>query len=286
MNIPTELLRTLVAVVEQGTLSAAGEVVGRSQPAISLQLKKLESLIGKPLLRREGRGVTLTDAGEVVLRHARDLLRVNDALVRHFHQPRLRGDVRLGIPNEFAISVLPPILGDFNEAHPDVSLHVTCDLSARLIELLGQGSLDVVVALSLQPHPGALMWREEPLNWARAPHFEVESRGKLPLVVAPHGCVYRYTMFSVMSQQTRPWQVAYTGTSYGGIQAAVLAGLGVTAMARSTLDNPQLLIVEDQSAWYPPLRSATLSILCANEASGDAIQRLVARLGRALGMKP
>lgn len=138
-NFPTDLLRSFVAVVECGGFSQAGGVVGRSQPAMSLQIKRLESLIGGELIRRSSRNVVLTETGVLVLDYARRILGLNDELHHCLQQSQLSGTVRLGIPNEFAMSYLPQILAGFTRRYPDVRLEVVSQLSRDLlIEQAGQ----------------------------------------------------------------------------------------------------------------------------------------------------
>ena len=121
-NLPTDLLRTFVNVTELGGFSKAGSQIGRSQPAVSLQIKRLEELLDTELLIRNGRQLKMTEKGEMLLSYARQILKLNDQAVSSLTRQKLSGHIRLGIPNEFAISFLPNILGKFSHSHPDISL--------------------------------------------------------------------------------------------------------------------------------------------------------------------
>ena len=245
-NLSIDLLRTFVTVVDERGFGRAGQVLGMSQPAVSLQVKRLEEHIGDRLLNRKGRRLTPTEKGEELMGFARQMIRLNDAAMAVVSESRLSGHVRLGIPNEFASSYLPRILARFSKEHPDLTLEVMCDLSTHLLARLQHRELDLAIAI----HAGAVSrelgpWSEE-LVWA------------LPLVVAPSGCVYRQRMLDALRQDGTAWRIVYTGTSYNGIRAAVGAGLGVTVLARSTV--PADLRIVENGLLLPALEPANVAI--------------------------
>lgn len=237
-NLPMELLRTFVAVVELGGFTHAGELLGRSQPAISLQIKRLETLLAGPLFQRvAGQRLGLTETGEVLLEYARQILLLNDEVFSRLLKPKVSGCVRIGLPNEFAVSLLPEILGKFTQSHPHVTLDVKCDLSVNLLTRLEKNhEFDLVIAIrqSLGPEPVAKGWTED-LVWVVSPKHSVQTKTPLPLVVAPGGCTYRNRMIDMLNNAGKPWRIVYTSPNISGIQAAVLAGLGATVLARSTV---------------------------------------------------
>ncbi len=167
-NYPTELLRSFVAVVDHGGFSQAGAVVGRSQPAMSLQIKRLEALAGGELIRRSSREIELTETGSLVLDYGRRILGLNDELQHRLQQSQLSGTVRLGIPNEFAMSYLPQILAGFTRRYPDVRLEVVSQLSRELLNEQKSQQLDLVIAFNEKTEiPAAAAWTEE-LVWVQA----------------------------------------------------------------------------------------------------------------------
>ncbi|MEX0731820.1 MAG: LysR substrate-binding domain-containing protein [Aquisalimonadaceae bacterium] len=255
-NLPTDLLRTFVTVADLGGITSAGAVVGRSQPAISLQIKRLEELVGVSLFERTGRALRPTGEGDVLLRYAREILSLNDqALSRLARQP-LAGTVRLGIPNEFASSFLPQILGKFAQTHPDVAVEVTCTLSTNLLASHERNELDLVFALHAdQPGDGVSEgWMEE-LVWVASPVHRSHTRVPLPLIVAPRGCVYRGRIMDVLEKARIPWRIVYSSPSFGGIRAGVLAGLGVTVLSESVVpDGLRTLPPDPQLPELPPVR--------------------------------
>lgn len=272
LNLPTELLRSYLAVIDFGGFTRAGEVVGRSQPAVSLQIKRLEKLVGYPLLRRSGRTLLPTEEGTLLLKYARQMLQLNDELVKQLVRPEVSGRVRLGIPNEFAASFLPNILGRFSKVYPDVSLEVICDLSGNLLQRLQYHELDLAIVIHPEPvDPQHRVWSEE-LVWVRGVDFADLAQRPLPVVVAPQPCVYRERLLRALDANALPWRITYTGTSYNGIRAAVMAGLGVTVLARSTI--PEGLELLSYGAGFPALAKADVALHFDSESATQAVQHL------------
>ena len=274
-NIPTDLLRTYVNVAELGGFSKAGSQIGRSQPAVSLQIKRLEEILDAELLSRNGRQLKVTEKGEILLSYARQILKLNDQAISSLTQPKVIGHIKLGIPNEFAMSFLPAILGKFSNAHPEISLEVTCELTTNLLSLLDEKNLDMVIAIHKpgeKLNANSAIWSEE-IVWVVAEDYTFQSDQSLPLVVAPEGCVYRNTIIHTLNSHSIPWRVVYTGTSYGGIRAAVMAGLGVTAIARSTV--PKGLKIVEPGAGFPPLPATFISLEYHKSVVSDALKHLI-----------
>jgi len=271
-NFPTELLRSYVAVVEHGGFSQAGCIVGRSQPAMSLQIKRLEALVGGELIRRSSRNIELTETGRLVLDYGRRILGLNDELGHRLQQSQLSGTVRMGIPNEFAMSYLPQILAGFIQRYPDVRLEVVSQLSRDLLNEQKNQQLDLVIAFNEQAKTRvSVAWTEE-LVWVQSNDAQFELQGYLPLVVAQQGCMYRDRMLETLDKESARWQIVYTGTSYGGIRAAVMAGLGVTALAKSTV--PSGLKIVKQSNLLPKLKNAKVSLHFLSNNPDELVRRL------------
>ncbi|WP_018149848.1 LysR substrate-binding domain-containing protein [Leeia oryzae] len=255
-NLPTDLLRTFVTVIDQGGFSNAGDLLGRSQPAISLQIKRLEELVNVSLFQRTSRSFQLSEEGQVLLAYARSILNLNDEVLARLSKVSLSGVVRLGVPNEFADSFLPDILGKFSQSYPDVTLEVGCELSTHLLAKLDKGEYDLVFGLHATRKVKTTNegWSEE-LVWVGSPQHAVYSKSPLPLIVAPIGCVYRQRILETLEQLGRPWRIAYTSPSFGGIKAGVLAGLGVTVLARSAVpDGLRILGAAEKMPKLPDIR--------------------------------
>ncbi|BBC01538.1 MULTISPECIES: LysR substrate-binding domain-containing protein [Bradyrhizobium] len=234
MNLDLELVRTFLAVIEQGGFTRAAGRLHKTQSTISLHIRRLEEIVGRPLFDRQGRGVALTEQGEVLRTYAEALLELNDEALLKLRRPPVTGTVRLGLPEDFATRHLPLVLRRFTAAHPAIRLEVRSALTAELMRDLGNGDLDIVLARrEFEATDGDALWRE-PLVWvgARGRAFAADP---LPLVMFPHGCVYRPEVLRRMRACARPWEIVYTSTSLAGVQAAVSAGIGITALAESTV---------------------------------------------------
>jgi len=273
-NLPTDLLRTFITVVDSGGFTRAGDLLGRSQPAISLQIKRLEELACGTLLKRNGRSLVTTDLGNMLLGYARQMLALNDEVVARLDQPKVAGGIRLGIPNEFAGSFLPDILGKFAQAHPEVTLEVGCDLSTNLLSRLDDGEFDLVFALHEDPTdvPHGKQWPEQ-LVWVGNPNHAVHLKSPLPLIVAPHGCIYRKRIIETLDRIGKPWRIAYSSPSFGGINAGVQAGLGVTVLAQSTV--PDALRVLPERVKLPTLKPIQMSLHHPDREVPPALERLI-----------
>ncbi len=274
MNLPTDLLRAFVTVAQEGSVTAAGEILGRSQPAISLQIKRLEDLLELSLFQRGNRRLTLTEKGKTLYEYADHMLSINDEALNRLTRPSLDGNVHLGLPNEFAVSFLPVILRRYALTHPEVTVQVSCDLSVNLQSRLAEGEFDMVLALEGdRPLSSSVCsWREE-VVWAGVAGSQAHRTHPLPLIVAPEGCVYRQRMLQTLDSQDREWRIAYSSPNFSGIKAGVVAGLGITAIARSTLaDGFKILGAKEH---LPALPNVRMCLLQADDALSPAAQRLV-----------
>jgi DNA-binding transcriptional LysR family regulator len=235
-NLPTDLLRTFVAVVELGGHSKAGAVLGRSQPAISLQIQRLEELVRAPLLAQEGRSILPTRAGESLLSYAREMLRINDEAVSYFHRSAKTGVLRIGLPTDYAVAFLQGALTRFIAQNPQTELEIHCDLSRELHQHLRADELDIIVAMmpSVRMPYLSRAWTEQPI-WAAAEGFHLDHVRPVPLGAHPEGCDYRMRMIQALDAVERRWRIVYSGPGISGLQNAVLNGLCISALTQATL---------------------------------------------------
>lgn len=268
-----ELLRAFQTVVKEKSFSAAGKKLGRSQPAVSLQINRLEQLVDVNLMARKGRSFGLTEEGEVLLDYAQRILKLNDEAIVRLRKPDVTGMVRLGIPHEFAISYLPEFLAGFSDTYPGVELEVISELSHTLLGRQARGELDLVIAIHRDPAytTSAEGWGEQ-LVWVTGSTTRESIDQRVPLVVAPHGCVYRYRILKALDEKMIPWRIVYTGTSYGGICAAVTAGLGVTVLASNTV--PPELESHISTSQLPALEDARVDLHYDKSQTEPAVRTL------------
>lgn len=272
-DLDTALLRTFVTLAETRSFSRTGDRIGRSQSAVSAQIRKLETQLDCRLFERDKRNVQLTADGERLLGHARQMIRLTDALLERFRQPDVEGEVRFGSPEDFATQYLPEILAAFSEAFPRVFLNVNCDLTLHLIDGFEADRYDLIV---IKQDPGRLyrdsrpLWREQ-LVWVGGPHLDRRSEpaalaapdptAGLPLVLSPPPCVYRQRALTALDAAGVFWKVVYASPSFAGAVAAVRAGLGVTVLPR-TMVPPGLIAFDERRGW-PALPDAEIGLLAA-----------------------
>lgn len=280
-NLPTDLLRTFIAVVELGGHSKAGNLLGRSQPAISLQIQRLEELVRAPLLMQEGRNIQPTPAGAALLSFAREMVRINDEAVRYFHRSDMAGTLRIGLPTDYAVSFLQNTLTAFIRQHPEVELEIHCDLSRELHRLLRAEELDIIIATMSTPRMPYLSraWIEQPI-WAAATGFEAAPDRPIPLGAHLDGCDYRARMIGALDAIERRWRIVYTSPGISGLQNAVVNGLCVTALTQATLLPGMRQLNEEEG--YPRLESLRVGLFYKHprlSASGlQLVSDLVAKL--------
>ncbi len=228
-------LRTFVSVIEQGGYARAGEWLGRSQPAISLQIKKLEAQLDRKLFTKVGQRHMPSADGNWLYPKAKEMLEMNDAIFRSLTPAPLSGRLRLGIPSEFASTLLPGLIGEFSKRYPDVSLEVTSALSRDLLHPAQREHFDLILALvnPAQTSEGEVVIQDE-IVWVGDP-VQPLAVDTISLVLAPDGCMYRSRVIEQLKQQTRAWKITYTNADLSGLVAAIQQGLGVTALARTSL---------------------------------------------------
>jgi DNA-binding transcriptional LysR family regulator len=235
-NLPPfdlDLLRTFIAVVDNAGFTRAGERIGRTQSAVSLQMKKLEEGLRKTLFERDGRDLLLTPDGEVLLTYARQLLHLADEARSRIMEPEIEGIVRVGTPEDFATVYLPNVLARFARAHPRVALDVSCNFSFHLLERFSKGEYDLVLVKRepLGPAGGVPIWRDV-LVWVCGDPLVLDPGQPVPLALAPAPDVYRKRALAGLQAAKRRWRIVFTSLSSEGLQAAVRAGLGITVMSK------------------------------------------------------
>ena len=232
-----DLLRSFVLIAEGRSFTDAASLIGRTQSAVSMQVKRLEDLLGHPLLHRgKGGAPELTPHGRYLLEQARQILALNDSVVATFRAPPLSGTVHLGSPDDYALAYLPAILKRFAETHPAVQVDVRCSPSGELQRSLRAGELDLaLLSDGHQPQdwPVTELWRG-PLVWVTSTRFAPHRQDPLPLALAAgHGCDWADAAIRALEQAGRRYRIAYTSASQIGSHAPVLAGLAVTVSTLS-----------------------------------------------------
>lgn len=269
INLDLDLVRTFVVIAEMRSFSRAAAAIGRQQSTISLQIRRLEEMLGQQVLARSPHGVDLTPDGETFLAYARRMLDLNDEVLSLVHEPKLAGTVRLGAPEDFASRHLPDVLARFSQAHPKVALEVTCDLTMNLIDRFKAGAFDLALIKRERSLDvaGIRVWRE-PLVWVSG-GLDVRSSAPLPLAVSPKPCVYRKRATEALDRQKRSWRIAYTCGSLAGTLAAVRARLGVTVLPKEMVPS-DLQVIDGKP--LPDLKDTEIALLEAARLTVPALR--------------
>jgi DNA-binding transcriptional LysR family regulator len=281
INLPTDVLRTFLAVIDLGSFTKAGQLLGRTQPAISLQIRKLEDLVGLTLMDTSGRTITLTREGQNLARYARQLLVMNDEIVARLQKKESTGNLRVGLPTDYAITFFQKALANFVKAHPEVQMSIHCEISDALLPMFAQNDLDVVVAMfDGQPPPGLIYtWAERPL-WTVGADSDAHRRSPVPIAAHPEGCHYRVRMIDGLDQIGKPWRITFCSPGINSLQQAVQSGFGVTALTQRTLLRGMRVLSETDG--FPPLPDIHVGMFFKNTGASTAALLLVNYIMQAL----
>ncbi len=282
-GLDTDLLRSFVLIAEGRSFTHAATVVGRTQSAISMQMRRLEELLGKPLFRKAGRRTELTEHGQFLLARARGVVGMTDEIVAAFRAPRLTGTVRIGAPDDYATRYLPDIMARFASTHPDVEVMVACEPSEDLAARLEAGEIDLsLLSVGCAPPRSETVW-QGPLLWVGSrDHPDVYKRDPLPLALGHGACTWRRSAERALDDAGRRYRVAYLSNSQTGQHAAVLAGLAITVNTPCTL--PPGLRILGAAEGLPPLPGFSIALAVspsARQPLADALARHIAASFRA-----
>ncbi|WP_044901271.1 LysR substrate-binding domain-containing protein [Pseudomonas sp. CFII64] len=255
-SIDTELLRTFVAIADEGGFTRAGEAVNRTQSAVSMQMKRLEEdLIQRPLFQKQGRNVSLTMEGQVLLGYARKILKLHGEVFNTLREPHMVGMVKIGTPDDYAMRFLPGILSRFAQAYPLVQIEVHCEPSKQLLQ---RQDLDLSIVTREPGTEIGQILRQERFVWMEAQGFSPHEHTPLPLAMFNTDCFCRTWACNALDTLQRDYRIAYTSASLAAISAVVTAGLAITAQLESLLTPDLRIIGEAQGLPQLPLASIVL----------------------------
>lgn len=245
-----EALRSFVAICETGSFRRAAARVHKSPSAVSLQITKLEELLGARLLDRDARNVALTGHGETLLGQARRLLGLNDETLAIFQKSPLAGRLSLAAPHDLGVSLVPGLLRCLAEVHPSIHVDVRLGTSDAVQKGITDGSVNL--ALFNDVGPSAIPARDlfsEPLKWLVLDGGRAVEQESLPLAVAEVGCAWRDAALNALQTANRAYRVAYSSDTSMGQVAAIRADLAIAALPLSLADRD---LVEAPSQYNLP----------------------------------
>jgi DNA-binding transcriptional LysR family regulator len=273
-NIPTDLLRTFVAICELGSFTKAAHLFGLTQPAVSAHMRRLESIVGSDLIEKNTSGVKLTNCGGEVLRQARRILSINDQIVScGGQQPNLQV-IRLGIPNLFAQTKLKQIVDECRGKIGKSRLQIRCENSGNLLNSVRSGYLDLAFAMGSedQMKHARKSWSEE-LVWTRAPDFAWEPSEPVPLISSPNVLLPDRTGMETLEQAGQRFDIVFTAFDMMARRAAAASGLGYLVLLRSMVPPP---LVAEAAGVLPALPSITMGIVAREDLDTTDLAPLIA----------
>ena len=274
--IDPDLLATLVAIADTGSFTAASERVLRSQSAVSMQIKRLEEIVGRPLFVRDGRSVSTTAAGDALLLHARRILRAHREAIAEFSERELDGELTIGTPDDYAATYLPSILGLFAQANPKLTLNVVCEPSMTLSQRVREGMVDIALTTRGNGETGGTLVHSEPMMWMGSKQHCAHELDPLPLAVFGEHCCFRGNMMRTLGEMGRRSRIAVMSISIAGIYAAMEAGLAISCLAASNLTSS--LRPLRRAEGFPEMPEVQLMIQRASGRQSLALDELEERI--------
>lgn len=282
INLDLDTLRTLAVAHDCGGLAKAAEQLGRTPSAISLQMKRLQDDLGTTIFRKRGRGLALTEAGELALSYARRMLVLNDELLDTMQGANLAGHIRIGCPQDFA-TVLPAVLSHFTSLYPRMQIELNIEGNASLLEGIEKARIDLALIIGHEDHANAQTVGRLDLVWIAASSFSPPPKAPLPLAMLGPQCAFRRRALQHLDTAKIPYRIAANSPSLDGLWAALLGGLGVTA--RTALNLPDGLGSAASPYGLPVLGSLPVSLHRTSSANSVTADRMADLLKRALEIR-
>lgn len=275
-DIDIALLRAFAAVVETGSVTSAARLLNRTQAAVSLQIKRLEDLLGVELFARTHKKLRLAAAGERLLAHAQRMVALNDEVWQAMTTPAFKGQVRLGVPMDIVATYIPSILRRFNQAWPKVEVTVECRNSHDLFVALEAGQVDLTLTTDeLDRDPAALRCetlRTDALVWIGAPGGRAYKQLPTPLAVGSPTCRFRPVALDALRRIGRDWRLVSEVANDVAQKSLVLADIAVSVDLMTSMQSN--LIVLGSESGLPPLPSFAINLSLPASRTNDIAEEL------------
>jgi DNA-binding transcriptional LysR family regulator len=268
-------LRTFSVAHDLGGLAQAAERLGRTPSAISLQMKRLQDELGTPLFRKRGRGLALTEVGEVALSYARRILALNDEFVETMQGANVAGHIRVGCTVDFA-SILPSVLSHFASLYPQMQVELRIESNAALAEAIERSQIDLAVVIGHEERAAARTVGELDVVWIASSSFTPSPGQPLPLAALGPQCIFRRRAIQHLEDANIPYRIAANSPSLDGLWAALLGCLGITA--RTALNLPESLVSSRSLHNLPALGRLPVTLHRHSNSSGVATDRMASLL--------
>ncbi|MEW9807727.1 LysR substrate-binding domain-containing protein [Mesorhizobium marinum] len=273
-------LQTFITISDMGSFTKAADEVHRTQSAVSMQMRRLEERIGKPLFEKEGRTNRLTEDGERLLSYARRLMHLNRETLAAFDDRALEGTVRIGLPDDYADRFLPEIMARFSRSNPRVELTVVCEPTPGLVEHLKRGNLDLAIVTHNDASAQSEVVRREPLLWVSSANHATHEEPVLPMAFGRPTCIWRRAACDVLDKMNRDYRVLFSSYSATVITAAVLSGLAISVLPECAL-RPGMRVLSESDG-FGALPDCRIGIMRGHSARADIVEAIARHISESL----
>lgn len=279
-QLDSDLLRTFLAVAETGSVTGGALRINRSQSATSLQIKQLEGIVGQPLFRRHGRGVTPNAAGDRLIPVARRVTRSLDSALADIRGESLSGSLRIGVSDDHSRTALARIIAEFGSRHPDVELQVHCALGSGFDGALATGALDLAIFEVPEPSERDAVLRQDSLVWMANREQDFEAEEVLPVAMFDRECWWRDVAIAGLEAAERRYRTVFTSESAVGVRSAVRAGIAAGLLSEWA-DRDEFAPLSDVKSRHPSF----LVLRRSGTAAGEAVDAMSEAVRRAFQTK-
>jgi DNA-binding transcriptional LysR family regulator len=279
-KLDSDLLRTFIAIADTGSFTKGADRIFRSQSAASLQIKRLEEILGQPVFERRARGIVLTPTGEKLQPVAKRTINTLDATLGELRAHALTGLLRIGIPDEYGKTILPEVIATFARDHPDVEIEVHCSFSASFPKALAEHEIDLAVYTSQLPiAKGMTLLQREKTHWVCSKNHLVHEQEPVPVALFDRTCWWRDQAIEALEKSARPYKVVYTSESVTGVMAAISSGVAVGLLSESTVGDD--LTTLSPAHGFPKMPRCALVLDCADNPETFLLQAMKAVIKQA-----
>lgn len=271
-NLDPELLQTLIAIADTGSFVAAAKNVHRTQSAVSMQMKRLEEIVGQPLFEKHGRRSVLTFNGQNLLLYARRIVNLQQEALAGFHSPEIQGEVRLGVCDDYVMSFMPSIFASFAKAFPKVHIRLDSQPSSKLIEETQAGELDFSLVNITDSNLEYEKLTDEPLVWVTSSNHDIHETSPLPLAIESN-CLWGKWAQRALDNDNRVYRIGYSTFNIAGIVAIIEAGLAVSVMSKSSV--PSHLRILQRADGLPVLPRTEIGLISNSQKLSPAAKCLL-----------
>lgn len=263
-HLDTDALAAFVAVIDNNGFTAAGDRIGKTQAAVSLMLARLEARIGRKLVERHRRGVTLTEHGELLIGYARRIQMLEDEALLALQCEGEASRIRIGMPDDYLESIGCVLVQQFSVLHPHLQVEIICDFSSKLEVMLHHDSIDLAIITRSEDSSSGELLRVEEQLWCAMSGYFPEASAVLPLSLFADSCRARPKILQALDSALVPWRVISSSSHLPGVMHPVRNGSAVTVLPASVIPNGWRILGEEQN--LPALPALELALMVPENA--------------------